>query len=129
MWLTSRRRKNSGLVSVLYLGDVVNIRLGGFGVSTEKIRSNPSQIVRTIRATLKGVRFLKNNKPESLAIMRDYLNVSADGAVKIHDFSLRSLNVDGRAIKMWSGRSNHPMTPFTGKPCIVARPTMPLTVE
>jgi NitT/TauT family transport system substrate-binding protein len=88
-----------GLVSVLYLGDVVNIRLGGFGVSTEKIRSNPSQIVRTIRATLKGVRFLKNNKPESLAIMRDYLNVSADGVVKIHDFSLRSLNVDGLVAK------------------------------
>ena len=72
-----------GMVSVLFLGDVVNIRLGGFGVSTEKIRKNPSQIVRMIRATLKGVRFLKNNKPESLAIMRDYLNVSADGAVKI----------------------------------------------
>ena len=88
-----------GLVSVLYLGDVVNIRLGGFGVSTENIRNNPSQIVRTIRATLKGVRFLKNNKPESLAIMRDYLNVSADGAVKIHDFSLRSLNVDGLVAK------------------------------
>jgi hypothetical protein len=52
-----------------------------------------------IRATLKGVPFLKNNKPESLAIMRDYLNVSADGAVKIHDFSLRSLNVDGLVAK------------------------------
>src|ERR671922_1618063 len=65
-----------GLVSVLYLGDVVNLRLGGFGVSTDKIRKNPSQIVRMIRATLKAVRFLKNNRPESLAIMRDYLNVS-----------------------------------------------------
>ena len=33
-----------GLVSVLYLGDVVNIRLGGFAVSMEKIRKNPSPI-------------------------------------------------------------------------------------
>jgi ABC-type nitrate/sulfonate/bicarbonate transport system substrate-binding protein len=88
-----------GLVSVLYLGDVVNLRLGGFGVSIDKIRKNPGQIVRTIRATLKGVRFLKNNKPETLAIMRDYLNVSADAAAKIHDFSLRSLNVDGFVAK------------------------------
>src|SRR5690242_19622000 len=58
-----------GLVSLLYLGDVVNLRLGGLGVSNDKIRKNPGQIVRVIRATLKGVRFLKNNKPESLAIM------------------------------------------------------------
>jgi NitT/TauT family transport system substrate-binding protein len=88
-----------GLVSVLYLGDVVNLRLGGFGVSTDKIRKNPSQIVRVIRATLKGVRFLKNNKPESLAIMRDYLSVSAGAAEKIYNFSLRSLNVDGLVAK------------------------------
>lgn len=84
-----------GLVPLLYLGDVVNLRLGGFGVSLEKIQKNPRQIVRTIRATLKGVRFLKNNKSESLAIMRDYLHVSADVAEKIHEFSLRSLNADG----------------------------------
>jgi NitT/TauT family transport system substrate-binding protein len=84
-----------GLVPLLYLGDVVNLRLGGFGVSMDKIQKNPRQIVRTIRATLKGVRFLKNNEFESLAIMRDYLHVSAPVAEKIHEFSLRSLNADG----------------------------------
>jgi len=88
-----------GMIPVLYLGDVVNFRLGGFGVSTDKIRKNPSQIVRMIRTTLKGVRFLKDNKPESLAIMRDYLNVSGPAAEKIHDFSLRSLNTDGLVAK------------------------------
>ena len=71
-----------GLVSLLYLGDVVNLRLGGFGVSTEKIRRNPNQIVRMIRSTLKGVRFLKTNRSETLAIMRAYLNVSAPAAEK-----------------------------------------------
>jgi NitT/TauT family transport system substrate-binding protein len=88
-----------GLVSILYFGDVVNLRLGGFGVSMDKIRKNPGQIVRVIRATLKAVRFLKENKPESLAIMRDYLHVSAEAAEKVHDFSLRSLNVDGMVAK------------------------------
>jgi ABC-type nitrate/sulfonate/bicarbonate transport system substrate-binding protein len=61
-----------GLVSVMYFGDVVHTRLGGLGVSFDKIRKNPAQIVRTIRATLKGVRFIRDNKPETLAIMRDY---------------------------------------------------------
>ena len=88
-----------GLVPVVYFGDVVNTRLGGFGVSQDKIRKNPGQIVRTIRSTLKGVRFIKDNRAETLAIMRDYLHVSAEGAAKVHEFSLRSLNYDGGVAK------------------------------
>src|SRR5262245_16591880 len=57
-----------GLLSVIYFGDVVHTRLGGFGVSLDKIRKNPSQIVRVVRATLKGVRFIRDNKPETLSI-------------------------------------------------------------
>lgn len=88
-----------GLVSVIYFGDVVHTRLGGFGVSLEKIRKNPSQIVRVIRGTLRGVRFIRNNKQETLTLMHDYLKVSADAAVKIHDFAMRSLNADGLVAK------------------------------
>ena len=36
---------------------------------------------------------------ESFSIMRDYLHVSAEGAAKVHDFSLRSLNYDGWVAK------------------------------
>jgi len=93
------RAEKLGLVSVLYFGDVVHTRLGGFGVSIDKIRKQPAQIVRAIRATLKGVRFIRDNKPETLAIMRDYLKVSPEGAVKVHDFSMRSLNFDGLVAK------------------------------
>lgn len=88
-----------GLVSVLYFGDVVHTRLGGFGVSMDKIRKQPAQITRMIRATLKGVRFIRDNKPETLAIMRDYLGVSSEAAVKVHDFAMRSLNTDGLVAK------------------------------
>ena len=88
-----------GLVPVIYFGDVVHTRLGGFGVANEKIRKNPGQITRVIRATLKGVRFIRDNKPETLAIMRDYLHVSAEGAVKVHEFAMRSLNTDGLVAK------------------------------
>ena len=88
-----------GFVSVIYFGDVVHTRLGGFGVSMDKIRKNPAQITRMIRASLKGVRFIRDHKPETLAIMRDYLHVSADAAVKVHDFAMRSLNPDGLVAK------------------------------
>jgi NitT/TauT family transport system substrate-binding protein len=84
-----------GLSNILYFGDVVDLSLGGLGVSSEKIKNNPEQIKRMIRATLKGLRFFKTNKEETLDIMKHHLNVSAQYVGKIYDFAVRSLNAQG----------------------------------
>ncbi len=94
-----QRTEQLGLTNLLYLGDAVNLRLGGFAVNTDKIQRNPEQITRVIRATLKGVRFLKTNKPETLAIMRDYLKISGEYVEKVYQFAMRSLNEDGLIAK------------------------------
>jgi len=94
-----QRTEQAGFTNLLYLGDVVNLRLGGFAVTTDKIQRNPDQILRVARATLKGVRFLKNNKPDTLAIMRDYLKISGDYVETIYQFSLKSLNENGLVAK------------------------------
>src|SRR5258706_485723 len=94
-----QKTEQLGFTNLLYLGDAVNLRLGGFAVSQDKIQRNPDQITRTIRATLKGVRFLKNNKPETLAIMRDYLKIGGDYVDKVYQFALRCLNEDGLVAK------------------------------
>jgi NitT/TauT family transport system substrate-binding protein len=94
-----QRTEKLGFTNLLYLGDAVNLRLGGFAVNMDKIQRNPEQISRVVRATLKGVRFLKNNKPETLAIMRDYLKISGDYVEKIYQFAMRSLNEDGLVAK------------------------------
>ena len=62
-----QRTDTLGFNNLLYLGDVVNLRLGRFAVNTDKIQRNPEQISRVVQATLRGVRFLKTNKPKSLA--------------------------------------------------------------
>ena len=84
-----------GLSNILYFGDVVDLSLGGLGVSAEKIKSNPEQIKRMIRATLKGLRFFKTNKDETLDIMKHHLNVGDQYVGKIYDFAVRSLNAQG----------------------------------
>jgi NitT/TauT family transport system substrate-binding protein len=94
-----QRTEKLGYNNLLYLGDVVNLRLGGFAVNTDKIQRNPEQITRVVRATLKGVRFMRINKPETLAIMRDYLKISGDYVEKIYLFALKSLNDDGLVAK------------------------------
>ena len=94
-----QKTEQMGFVDLLYLGDAVNIRLGGLGVSQDKIQKNPEQITRMIRATLKGVRFIRPNKNETLAIMRDYLKISGDSVEKIYNYALHSLNEDGLVAK------------------------------
>jgi len=84
-----------GLSNMLYFGDVVDLPLGGIGVSAEKIKSNPEQIKRMLRATLKGLRFFKSNKDETLDIMKHHLNISNQYVGKVYDFAVRSLNEKG----------------------------------
>ena len=94
-----QRTEKLGYNNLLYLGDVVNLRLGGLAVNNNKIQRQPEQITRVVRATLKGVRFMKTNKPETLAIMRDYLKISGEYVEKIYLFALKSLNEDGLVAK------------------------------
>jgi NitT/TauT family transport system substrate-binding protein len=94
-----QKTEQLGFTDLLYLGDAVDIRLGGLGVTQDKIQKNPEQIRRMIRATLKGVRFMRPNKNETLAIMRDYLKISGDSVEKIYQYALRSLNEDGLVAK------------------------------
>jgi len=84
-----------GLSNILYFGDIVDLPLGGLGVSAEKIKSNPEQIKRMIRATLKGLRFFKTNKEETLDIMKHHLNISNQYVGRVYDFAVRSLNEKG----------------------------------
>jgi NitT/TauT family transport system substrate-binding protein len=93
------RTDKLGFNQVLFFGDMMNLRLGGLATSQNKIQKNPGQIVRVIRATLKGVRFLKSNRPETLAIMGDYLKVEKDYVDKIYQFALKSLNENGTVDK------------------------------
>lgn len=84
-----------GLRTILSFGDVVDLPLGGLGVSTEKIKTNPEQIKRMIRATIKGLRFFKTNKEETQNIMKRYLNISAQYVARVYDLAVRSLNENG----------------------------------
>lgn len=84
-----------GLPYILYFGDVVNLPLGGLATSVKKIKTDPDQIKRMIRATLKGIRFFKSNRDETLEIMKDHLKISPQYVGKVYDFAVRSLNENG----------------------------------
>lgn len=89
------RTEKLGFSNILYFGDVVDLPLGGLATTREKIDKGADQIKRVIRATLKGIRFYKNNKQETVEVMKSYLHISSEYADKIYQFALKSLNEDG----------------------------------
>ena len=56
--------REKGYHELLFLGDVVEFPQNGFGTSDKRIRENPDEIYRMVRATLRGLQFIwdKNNQ-------------------------------------------------------------------
>jgi NitT/TauT family transport system substrate-binding protein len=58
-----------GFNELLSFNEIMNIPLGGLAVHTQKIKEKPDEIVKMIKAMLKGIDYIRNRKDDILAIM------------------------------------------------------------
>jgi len=60
-----------GYNELIFIGDIVQFAQNGFGTSEKKIRENPDEVYRMVRATLRGLQFVwdKNNQDAVTDIM------------------------------------------------------------
>ena len=58
-----------GFNELLSFNEIMNIPLGGLAVHTQKMKEKPEEIVKMIKAMLKGIDYIRNRKAEILAIM------------------------------------------------------------
>jgi NitT/TauT family transport system substrate-binding protein len=60
-----------GYNELIFLGDIVQFAQNGFGTSEKKIRENPDDVYKMVRATLRGLQFVwdKNNHEALVDIM------------------------------------------------------------
>jgi NitT/TauT family transport system substrate-binding protein len=67
-----------GYNELIFLGDIVHFAQNGFGTSEKKIRENPDEVYRMVRATLRGLQFVwdKNNQEAVTDIMMKQWKVS-----------------------------------------------------
>jgi NitT/TauT family transport system substrate-binding protein len=89
------KAEEEGLNRLLYLGDIIDLPLSGIGVTNEKIAKDREQIKKMIRASLKGTRFMKQNRAETLRMLSDYLGITPGQAAKTYDSSIHSFTDDG----------------------------------
>jgi ABC-type nitrate/sulfonate/bicarbonate transport system substrate-binding protein len=71
-------RARKGYHELLFLGDVIEFPQNGFGTSDKRIRENPDEVYRMVRATLRGLQFIwdKNNTEAVTNILMKQWKVS-----------------------------------------------------
>src|ERR1041384_828142 len=60
--------QEKGYNELLFLGDVVEFPQNGFGTSDKRIRENPDEVYRMVRATLRGLMFVNDPKNREAVI-------------------------------------------------------------
>ena len=93
--------------------DVYEGGITGLSTHTDKLKDNPDQIKKMIRALLKSHSFLKDNKTESVKMISDWLKMDASVATVSYDMYLNALSEDGlvsdRALMLDIGRTREAM--------------------
>ena len=63
-----------GFKELVYMKDLINIPFNGLAANSNFIKSNSEAVAKVIKATLRGIRFIKQNKDETLKIMSKAFN-------------------------------------------------------
>ena len=63
-----------GFRELVYMKDLINIPFNGLAANTKFIKSTPESAAKVIKATLRGIRFIKHNKDETLRLMSQAFN-------------------------------------------------------
>lgn len=87
--------ENLGFKILANAGDFLELSTPGVGTSDKLLRERPDQIKRVVRAAVRGLLFLRQNRDESLQIMMQWLALDKDTAGKAYNMGLKSYSEDG----------------------------------
>jgi len=84
--------EREGYSKILFVGDFIPSPIAGLGTSLDRIRKNPDEIRRLIRATLRGIQYAKANRQEVVRIIARW--TESDAAVAEGSYEM--------AVQTWS---------------------------
>lgn len=89
------KAEDEGFRRLLYLGDIIELPLSGIAVMDKKLQTQREQVKKVVRASLRGSRFMKQNRAETIQMLSDYLRITPSQAAKAYDTSINSFTDDG----------------------------------
>jgi NitT/TauT family transport system substrate-binding protein len=92
-----------GFSKLAYSGDYLPYYpSGGIGVTEEKIRTNPAEVLAFVRASLRGLQYYTHNRAESIESISKYLGVKdLSLAAEVYDLHLNRLGGTSYLDEAW----------------------------
>jgi NitT/TauT family transport system substrate-binding protein len=95
-----------GYNELMFLGDIVKFAQNGFGTSEKKIKENPDEVYRMVRATLRGLQFVwdkKNHDAVTDIMMKQWRvtdrKMAAEMVKQVSRVLTKDANVDPESIQ------------------------------
>ncbi len=89
--------ERKGFRKILFVGDVIPSPLAGLGTRLEKIQRQADEVQRLVRATLRGILYAKNNKPDTVRSIMKWTEMDQGLAEGSYDMALSSWSNSGAA--------------------------------
>jgi len=89
------KAEDEGFKRLVYLGDLIELPLSGIAVMEQKLQTQRDQIRRVVRAGVRGLRFMKQNRNETVQMLSDYLRITPSQSARAYDASINSFTDDG----------------------------------
>lgn len=89
------RAKKGGFKILLNAAEHYSILAGAIGASSKKLREQPDQVKRFLRANVKGLRYMQDNRSATLETMMHWLKVDREMAEGVYDLSIENFAKDG----------------------------------
>ena len=95
--------QRDGFNRIAYSGDYMSTYAnGGIGVTDEKIKTNPAEVLAFVKGTLKGLQYSMKNRAEMVKIMPGYLGIKDAALIEqLYDLYLTRQSVDGSVDDHW----------------------------
>jgi NitT/TauT family transport system substrate-binding protein len=88
--------EKAGLKVIVPAADVIDsLAFSGLATSAKTVKENPEQVKRMLRATLKGLRYVWENKTGTVDVIESWLKVDRKIASMTYDLALKSYSRNG----------------------------------
>jgi NitT/TauT family transport system substrate-binding protein len=89
------RAKKSGFKILLNAADYYDTMGWAVGASLKKLREQPDQVKRFLRANVKGLRYIRENRDVAIETVMNWLKVDREMAEGIYQLSINNFTKDG----------------------------------
>jgi ABC-type nitrate/sulfonate/bicarbonate transport system substrate-binding protein len=87
--------KKAGLNLLLSAADVAELPMAGIVATQAKIKGNPEQVKKLLRAGFKGLKYIGENRNGTIEVIKNWFRLENEVAAATYDLSLNSYSRDG----------------------------------